>query len=85
MYLEKEQRLALNEFIAGGIWQAAERALLARRSSFADAEASAESAAHRAFERKGYEKCLEDFRALAVESPPTEEGAIPITLTDPRD
>lgn len=85
MYLTKDERQPAAEFISGGLWQAMKRALQARMPGYSDAGDTAETAAHRAFERKGYEKCLSDMEVLSREASPEEEVIMPPSLLDPRD
>lgn len=85
MFLTKEERPPAGEFIAGGLWQAMKRALDARKPGHSEAGESTETASQRAFERKGYERCLEDIEKLSREEPPVTGGPIPETLLDPKD
>ncbi len=85
MYLQKEERVAAGEFIAGGLWQAMRRAVRERAPAHSEAGESTETASQRAFERKGYERCLEDIEKLSREEAPATGGPIPETLLDARD
>lgn len=85
MYLEKEQRVALGEFLAGGLWQSVKQALEQRRPPFGEASDSPSTAAHLGFERKGFEACVEAIQKLAVESAPTQAELFPPSLGDTRD
>lgn len=85
MYLDKDQRKNCADFLGGGLWPHMEKALRERLPTYSDSNDAAETAAHRAFERKGYEKCMEDIRKLATEVPSDLASLIPETLNDPRD
>ena len=85
MHLQEKERVAAGEFVAGGLWMAMKNALLQRCPAHSDAGESTETASQRAFERKGYERCLEDIAKVAREEPPVDTPLIPASLGDPRD
>lgn len=85
MYLEKENMAEAAKFVNGPLWMDYKKALHDRKPAPPTPEETGETAAHRAFLRRGYEMAVEDIEKLCREIKPTDHSAIPDSLLDPRD